>query len=309
MSKFINIAAVHFEINAECGESESQRKVLEQFKYATDYLDGSGLDLLITCEGMEAIGQTIEQAESPDNPGPMYNAYRDFAMRNKCTVAGSIKLQDEGKVYNALAFIGPEGEFLGDYRKTYLTKKEFDMGISPGLGAVVVDTPAGCIGSVICFDLNYTELQHEYHNLKPDILAFSSMFHGEHLQSNWAYQCRSFMASACKDNSSDIVDPMGRVIASVNYHGRIVRSRINLDRFVMHQDNNVDRFADIQRKYKDEVKIDYNPKLGTAVLYSESPKRSAAAIADEFGLVALDDYLQYSKKYKENIIANKRKNL
>jgi len=51
MSKFINIAAVHFEINAERGATDAQAKVLEQFKYA---------------------------------------------------VAGSIKLKDDGKVYNAL---------------------------------------------------------------------------------------------------------------------------------------------------------------------------------------------------------------
>jgi Carbon-nitrogen hydrolase len=298
MSKFINIAAVHFEINAERGAPDSQAKVLEQFKYATDRLDGTGLDLLITCEGMEAIGQTIERAESPDNPGPMYNAYRDFAVRNKCTVAGSIKLEDKGKVYNALIFIGPEGEFLGDYRKTYLTKREFDRGTTPGSGAVVVDTPAGRIGGIICFDLNYDKLRDEYRALKPDILAFSSMFHGDHLQRNWAYQCRSFLASACKDNSSDIVDSLGKVIASVNYHGRIARSRINLDRFIMHQDNNVDHFADIQRKYKDEVKIDYDPKLGVALLYSESSKRSAIEIAREFNLMSLDDYLESSEKHQ-----------
>ena len=297
MSKLINIAAVHFEINVERGAPEAQGKVLEQFKTATDRLDGTGVDLLITCEGMEAIGQTIEQAESPDKPGPMYNAYRDFALRNKCTVAGSIKLEDEEKVYNALVFIGPEGEYLGDYRKTYLTTREVDGGITPGAGAVVVETPAGRIGGVICFDLNYDKLRDDYHDLKPDILAFSSMFHGDHLQWNWAYQCRSFLASACKDSSSDIVDPSGRVIASVNYHGRIVRSRINLDRFMMHQDYNRERFADIQRKYKDEVRIDYNPILGIAVLYSESPKRSATEIACKFDLVELDDYLQESEKY------------
>lgn len=91
MSKFINIPAVHFEINAERGTPDAQAKVLEQFKYATDHLDGTGLDLLITCEGVEAIGQTIV------NSGPMYNAYRDFGIHNKCTVAGSIKCSESSK--------------------------------------------------------------------------------------------------------------------------------------------------------------------------------------------------------------------
>lgn len=294
MAKFINIATVHFKIEAERGALDVQRKVLEQFKYATDRLDDTGLDLLITCEGMESIGQTTDQAENSRNPGPIYNAYRDFATRNKCTVAGSIKLEDAGKVYNALAFIDPDGEFLGDYRKTYLARGELDCGLSPGNGATVVDTPAGRIGGVICFDLNYDKLRDGYHALKPDILAFSSMFHGDHLQRNWAYQCRSFLASACKDNSSDIVDPMGRVIASTNCYGRIVRSRINLDRFIMHQDGNLEHFSDIQRKYGNEVEIEWNSALGVAILYSKSPAHLAGEIATEFDLVELDDYLQMS---------------
>ncbi len=288
MAKYINVAAVHFEINAERKNPKSQAKVLEQFKFATDRLDGTGVDLLLTCEGMESIGQTMDQAESPSAPGPMYNAYRDFAMRNRCTVAGSIKLADQGKIYNALAYIGPDGEYLGDYRKSFPTPREVEMGLSPGW-ATVVDTPAGKLGGIICYDLNFDQLRDRYHALRPDILLFSSMFHGDHLQVNWAYQCRSWFVAACKDNTSDIVNPLGRVTASTNYYMRIVRERINLDRFVMHLDYNLDIFPEIYRKYGSEVSIEANPRLGVAVLYSESCKRTAGDIAREFGLIYIDD--------------------
>lgn len=291
MAKYATIAGIHFQIDAERGKPDSQEKVLQQFKEATDHLEGTGLDLLLTCEGMEAIGQTHAMAESPERPGPLYDAYRGFALRNRCTVAGSIKLADQGKVYNAIVFIGPDGNCLGDYRKAYPTPCEEKGGITRGPGARVVDTPAGRLGGVICFDLNFDALRDQYRDLRPDILVFSSMFHGDHLQPNWAYQCRSFLLTACKDNSSDILDPMGRNLASVNYHGRIVRSRVNLDRFLMHQDHNMEHFADIRRKYQSEVTIEINPKLGCALLYSESPDRTASQIAAEFNLVSLDSYL------------------
>ncbi len=294
MSRFINIATIHFQV-PEHG-SDDQRKVLDQFHEAESVLDGTGVDLVVTCEGMEAIAQTMKQAENTKRPGPMFNTYRDFAMRNKCTIAGSIKLEDGGKVYNALVYIGPDGELLGDYRKTFLTQGELKNGHSAGNGATIVDTPAGRLGGVICFDLNFDELRDAYRKLRPDVLCFSSMFHGGHLQQNWAYQCRCYFASACKDNTSDIVDPHGRILNSTNFYNRIAWARVNLDRFYMHLDGNNTRFPDIRRKYGNKVLIDTAPDLGTAVIYSLTDEISAPEMAKEFGLVGLDDYLAVSRR-------------
>jgi len=294
MARFINIATIHFQI-PEHG-NDDQRKVLDQFHEAESMLDDTGVDLVVTCVGMGSIGQTVTQAESAKHPGPMFNAYRDFAMHNKCTIAGSIKLEDGGKIYNALVFIGPDGELLGDYRKTFITNRELNNGISAGSGATAVDTPAGRLGGVICFDLNFDELRDAYRMLRPDVLCFSCMLHGGHLQRNWAYQCRCYFASACKDNTSNIVDPHGRVLNSANFYGRIAWARVNLDRFYMHQDGNNIRFPEIRRKYGNKVLVDTAPDLGTAVMYSLADEISAPEMAKEFGLVGIDDYLAVSRQ-------------
>jgi len=292
MARFINIATIHFQVSEQ--GNDPQHTALAQFKEAESRLDGTGVDLVVTCEGMESVGQTMAQAESAKKPGPMFSAYRNFAMRNKCTIAGSIKLEDDGKIYNALVYIGPDGELLGDYRKTFPTQGELKDGHSAGNGATVVNTPAGRLGGVICFDLNFDELRDAYRKLRPDVLCFSSMFHGGHLQQNWAYQCRCYFASACKDNTSDIVDPHGRILNSTNFYNRIAWARVNLDRFYMHQDGNNTSFPDIRRKYGNKVLIDTAPDLGTAVMYSLADEISAPEIAREFGLVGIDDYLAAS---------------
>lgn len=295
MSHYVNAAAIHFRNRSTRGAPGATQEVLDQLKQGLEQLEDSNIDLVLTCEGVESIGQTLEQAESPDEPGPFYTTYRDFAIRNKATVAGSIKFKEDGKVYNSIVIIGPDGNYLGDYRKTFLTQGERELGLTRGNGPVVVNTPAGRLGGVICFDLNYDELRNGYHKLKPDIMLFSSMFHGEHLQQSWAHHCRSYFISACKDNNSDIVDPLGRVIQSINFHGRVVRARLNLDRFIMHQDVNMRQFRDIYRKYGNGVSIDFNPKLGQAILYCESNGTTAPEIAREFELTPLDDYLTNSK--------------
>jgi deaminated glutathione amidase len=66
-----------------------------------------------------------------------------------------------GTVYNTAVLIGPEGTVLGAYRKTHLFCGEDRAGggwVTPGDEAVVVATPLGKIGLIICFDGDYPEL-------------------------------------------------------------------------------------------------------------------------------------------------------
>jgi predicted amidohydrolase len=292
--KITDIACIHFAKESKNGAPDATSNVIGQFNYAAERLKGTGIDLVVTCEGMESVGQTMEQAESPESPGPLYNLYKNFAMENRCTIAGSIKLEEKGKIYNALVYIGPDGSFLGDYKKTFLTNGEVELGIAPGEGATVINTPAGNLGGVICFDLQYDALRDQYKKMNPDILVFSSMYHGGHIRRNWAHKCHSFFAAACKDNKSGIISPLGKDLASANYYTRIARHKVNLDKFVMHQDRNIDILPDVLRKYGKQITLEQQEDLGTVVLYSDSNNITASEIASEFGLVQMDKYLQES---------------
>jgi predicted amidohydrolase len=66
-----------------------------------------------------------------------------------------------GVVHNAAALVGPGGDVLATYRKTHLFRGEAvsDGGwVTPGDAAVVVRTPIGSIGLMICFDGDYPEV-------------------------------------------------------------------------------------------------------------------------------------------------------
>jgi predicted amidohydrolase len=301
VARYIDVATIHFSCEEAGGASDGARRVLEQFRRACDRLDGTGVDLVVTCEGMESCGQTVETAESADRYGPMLSAYADFARRNHCCVAGSVKLKEQNRVYNALAIIGRVGEFLGDYRKTYLTKGEYEKGISPGQGAHVIETPVGRIGGAICFDLNFADLRLQYPPLKPDLIAFSSMYHGGFVQQVWAYETRNFIAAACKDILSEIRDPLGRSLAASTYYTRIARARLNLDRAIIHVDFNMERFADMYRRYGADVRIDVMADIGVALLYSEGPKRTVEDLLREFELTTLDAYLEQSRTSQRKV--------
>lgn len=295
MARPITIAAVHF-TKAEVGARPPLDDAYEQWRVADERLAGTGVDLVVACEGMESMGQRMEDAEEVAKPGRMLQTYMATARKNGCTVVGSVKLREGGKVYNAQAMIGPDGTVLGCYRKRFLTSGELANGMARGPGAEVVATPAGRIGGAICFDLNYPELRAAYARLVPDVIAFSSMYHGGHVQQSWAYETRAFFVGACKDALSEIRDPFGRVLASANGYSRVAVARVNLDRAIVHMDRNQDLFPDIQRRHRAGVRIEVSADLGVALVTCEAAGLSMADLMREFPLTPLDAYLDAGRQ-------------
>jgi beta-ureidopropionase len=68
---------------------------------------------------------------------------------------------DEGTFYNTTAFINPDGEFLGIYRKTHIPQVEGfweKFYFRPGnTGYPVFDTAVGRIAAYICYDRHFPE--------------------------------------------------------------------------------------------------------------------------------------------------------
>ena len=92
-------------------------------------------------------------------PGPLTEAAQAFAAELGVLLvwptyeAGT----DRGVVYNAAAVIGPDGGVLGTYRKTHLFPSERQWATA-GDDVLVVPTPLGRLGSIICFDGDFPEL-------------------------------------------------------------------------------------------------------------------------------------------------------
>ncbi len=294
MSKYVKIASPLFDQEHLQNQTGARERVLKETERKLDDLKGYGLDLVVLSEGIEAVAQKLEDAEELEHPGPLLSIYIGFAASEKCHVAGSVKIREKGRIYNSIAFIAPSGKIMGAYHKTNLTIGELREGLSPGAGAICFDTEIGRIGGIICFDLNFENLRKQYADLKPDIIVFPSMHHGGLTQQIWPYECRSFFVSALPFHGGGILDPSGQAMSLTDCHKSVAMAKINLDRAIVHLDCNRDKFADIEKKYRDEVCIDIPLNIGTALLYSQSNKRTALDIVKEYGLELLDDYFKRS---------------
>lgn len=295
MSRYVQIACVQFETKAVRGAKGSREIVLRELADIQQNLSGHRDDLVVFSEGVEAYAQDLSQAEDlSSGGGEMFAAYRGMAKALGSHIAGSMKTRREGKAYNSVVFLDSEGKCLGVYDKVNLTENERAYGLSPGEGPVVCESRIGRLGGLVCFDLNFDNVLQGYRALRPDILVFPSMYHGGLMQGVFAYQCRAFFASALPFFGTGISDPFGREMKVTDCYTAVARATVNLDRVMVHLDNNRDHFPAIERKYGAEVNIDIPPNVGPALIYSNTDKRSAADVAREFGLETLDDYLNRS---------------
>lgn len=298
MSQFVRVASVLFRTRAEEGQEDAHQIVLRETANTLASLKGYGLDLVVLSEGIMAFGQTNEDAEELERPGPFLDVFMQFAAAERCHVAGSLRVLENGHVYNSMPFIGPDGEVLGVYHKANLTIRAIESGQRSGRSAVVVDTAIGRLGGVICFDLNFEDLRQEYRRLRPDILAFASVYHGGLMQQIWAYECRSYFISALPFIGGGVLDPFGRPLALTSSYTAVARATINLDRAMVHLDYNRAKFPEIERKYLGEVVVDVPPNIGPALILSLTEKRTAMDVVQEFGLELWDDY--YARSLKAN---------
>jgi len=99
---------------------------------------------------------------SIDLEGDDLEPLRTAAMERRVTVVVGVHERDDrfggGTLYNTLVTIGPGGEIVNRHRKLVPTNPErMVWGAGDGSGLVVVDTPIGRLGGLICWE-NYMPL-------------------------------------------------------------------------------------------------------------------------------------------------------
>lgn len=215
------------------------------------------------------------------------------ASDNNCYVAYSaVSEGSDGQLRNSTQLIDRAGSVLGRYDKNHLTLNEAgNLGYAYGDSAPTFKADFGTIAMAICFDLNFEELLNQYVAAHPDMVLFSSAYHGGLMQSYWAYMTGAyFIGSVHQPAPSTILSPLGEVVgSSTNYNNYVTRT-VNLDCVVLHLSPNRAKFGAIKKKYGPTVRIHDPGLLGSVLLTSEGPDTTAEHIVNEFDLELLDDY-------------------
>ncbi|SDS51353.1 Predicted amidohydrolase [Jiangella sp. DSM 45060] len=218
------------------------------------------------------------------------DAFVELAAEIGANIAYSgLRVTPDGR-FNSTQLIDRRGEIAGVYDKTFLTDGEA-VTLTPGTGARGIQLDFGLVAPAICFDLNFDELLRDVAGLGPDLVAFSSAFHGGSLQTHWAYTARAHFAGAVYPPArSAVLSPFGEVIASsTNYRHEAVGT-VNLDTVLIHIDHNGPKFDAIRREYGPDVRIHDPGLIGVVALSSEREGLSATDVIERFELERLDEY-------------------
>lgn len=203
----------------------------------------------------------------------------------------------DGSYRNSVQLIGRDGNLCGVYNKNHLVVTEVSEGrMLCGREAPIFELDFGRVVCAICFDLNFEELRQKYEALRPELILFSSMYHGGLVQREWAFHCRSYFAGAVAGLPCTLIDPLGEEIARTTNYFHHLSVPINLDYRVIHLDFNWKGLRAAKEKYGPEVRISDPGYLGAVLLSSESERFTAADVVREFVLEEFDDYLERSRQ-------------
>jgi hypothetical protein len=261
-------------------------------------------DLIVLPEGCD-YPQGLSSAEKKEYRNVRKTQVKDFfasvAKANHCYIAyGTVIERSEGGLSNTCIVLDRSGMVAGSYNKNFPTIGEMQGGIVAGTQTPLIKCDFGNLACAICFDLNFEELRTAYAALKPDIIVFPSMYHGGIVQENWAYQCRSFFvcAGGFREFPSEIRNPLGEVVASSSNYYDYAVAKINLDRRLVHLDDNGPRLKELKKKYGQGVSILNPGRLGSVLLSSEEKNVSVDQMIKEFNIELLDDYFARSRQVR-----------
>jgi predicted amidohydrolase len=166
--------------------------------------------------------------------GPTVAALGRVAAERGVYVVAQFHERDAHRLHNTAVLLDRRGGIAARYRKMHLTTSEWENGIVPGGGPVVVDTEMGRLGMLICFDLHFPEAA------RLTALAGAEVIFGPTVGDRWperrdavtrahAVANGVYVVTSLVKHPSDIVDTEGRLIAQAAAPNSVAVATVDLD--------------------------------------------------------------------------------
>ncbi len=198
-------------------------------------------------------------AEVPGS-GPTQDFLAAAAVRHGITLIGGTQPlrseAEDGRVTNSTLVYDPAGQCVARYDKMHL----FDVDVpgkpgesyresahvAPGRQVVTVDTPIGCVGLSVCYDMRFPELYRRLVTAGAQILVMPAAFTVPTGRAHWATLLRaraienlSYVFAAAQSGvhpngretygDTIAIDPWGRVLQRLPRGSGVITANVDLD--------------------------------------------------------------------------------
>jgi hypothetical protein len=300
MSNYVRVSTIgakYYSVNSDISIQDAIEEMKNHLRERINQTLPDRPDLIVLPEWCDMPGNyTPEQRRLffKHRGTQILESIASLARDNHCYIAyPSLREIKDGTWRNSIQIVDRSGEVAGDYNKNHPVKAEIEEeGVLCGRDASIIECDFGRVGCAICFDLNFDRLRHKYVQAKPDLIVFSSMYHGGLMQQYWAYSCRAHFVSAISGTTpSSIISPVGHIIRSNTNYFDFISETINLDCAVVHLDGNWGKLRAMRDKYSTKVKVFDPGYLGSVLISSETDEFTIQDMINEFEIERLDDYL------------------
>jgi len=268
-------------------------KSVAEIAAVVDREGAKGLDLIILPETWR--GQT-------DNPetleGPIVTTMAALAKKHATYLVCPIDRRDGKRRLNTAVLIDRVGRIAGLYDKVYPYWSEYDLKppVEPGREAKVFQTDFGKVGLAICFDVNFPEVWQRLADQGAELVVWPSAYSaGTSLQAH-ALNHHFYIVTSTLTRDCIVYDITGEeLLYEKSDDLNVSRITLDLDRGVYHQNFNIEKRDKLLKEHGESVKQGkWLDREQWFVLQATAPGVSARALAKQYGLEELRDYLSRS---------------
>jgi predicted amidohydrolase len=270
-------------------------KSLAEIVGAVDREGAKGADLIIlpeTWRGQKDSPETLE--------GPTVTSMAALAKKHSTYLVCPIDRRDGTRRLNTAVLIDRQGKVSGFYDKVYPYWSEYDLKVpvEPGHEAKVFQTDFGKLGLAICFDVNFPEVWQRLADQGAELVVWPSAYSaGTSLQAH-ALNHHFYIVTSTLTRDCLVYDITGEELLYEKGNDlNVSHITLDLDRGIYHQNFNIEKRDKLLKEHGQSVKqAKWLDREQWFVLEATQPGVSARALAKQYGLEELRDYLSRSRR-------------
>uniref|UniRef100_UPI0039C9C275 carbon-nitrogen hydrolase family protein n=1 Tax=Horticoccus sp. 23ND18S-11 TaxID=3391832 RepID=UPI0039C9C275 len=231
-SRLVRLASVHYQPKGKISPMENCREFAPLIADAAR----QKADLVVLPETLTfyRLGRSYADCAEPV-PGPSTEYFGTLARQHNLYIVAGLLERDGALVYNVAALIGPDGRFIGKYRKVALPRGEVEGGIHPGHEYPVFDTRFGKLGMMVCYDGFFPEVARQLANRGAEVIAFPVWGCNPGLASARACENHVFLVSSTYTDPAAnwmptaVYDRSGAVLVQAQQWGTVIVAEVDLN--------------------------------------------------------------------------------
>ncbi|MBI4583711.1 MAG: carbon-nitrogen hydrolase family protein [Planctomycetes bacterium] len=270
-------------------------KSLEEVARIVEREGAAGADLIILPETF------MGQAGRPEAlDGPTISTLSALAKKHRTYLVCPLDRLEGTKRLNSAVLLDREGKVAGLYDKVFPYWSEFDLKqpVDAGQAAPVFTADFGRLGLAICFDVNFPEVWQRLADQGAELVVWPSAYSGGASLQAHALNHHFYVVTATQNCDCAVYDLTGEEILYEKTPGlNASRITLDLDRGIYHENFNRGKLEKLLQERVGEVKqTKWLEREQWFVLQALVPGASARALARQYGLEELRDYLSRSRR-------------